>query len=170
MEIVSRLDGSMNMDILWWILIIACFVLAFVGIVFPIIPAVLVIWVGFFLYQFLLTTDNIGWVFWIAMAILTIILILSDIIANSYFVKKYGGSKWGERMAGLGVIVGSFIIPPFGIIIVPFILVIITELIQKRTSGDAMKAAYGSLLGFLGGTVAKIVIQLMMIIWFFIAI
>ncbi len=48
MEIVSRLDGSMNMDILWWILIIACFVLAFVGIVFPIIPAVLVIWVGFF--------------------------------------------------------------------------------------------------------------------------
>lgn len=77
-----------------------------------------------------------------------------------------GASGW----RGLGVIVGSFIIPPFGIIIVPFILVIITELIQKRTSGDAMKAAYGSLLGFLGGTVAKIVIQLMMIIWFFIAI
>ncbi|WP_208586007.1 DUF456 domain-containing protein [Gracilibacillus suaedae] len=158
------------MDIVWWILIIVCFVLAFVGIIFPIIPSVLVIWIGFLIYQFALTIDNIGWIFWIAMAVLTLLLIFSDIIANSYFVKKFGGSKAGERLAALGVIVGSFIIPPFGIIIVPFILVVITELIQKNTTQDAFRAALGSLIGFLSGTFAKIVIQLIMIIWFFIVI
>ncbi|MFC4402091.1 DUF456 domain-containing protein [Gracilibacillus xinjiangensis] len=157
------------MDILWWLLIIVAFVLSFVGIVFPIIPSVLVLWIGFFIYQFLLTSENIGWVFWIAMGILTIILIAADIIANSYFVKKYGGSKWGERMAAIGVIIGSFIIPPFGIIVVPFLLVFLSEIIQQKGADEALKAAFGSLLGFLSGTIAKIVIQLVMIIWFFIA-
>lgn len=158
------------MDILWWILIIACFVLAFAGIIFPIIPSVLVIWIGFFIYQFGLTSENIGWIFWIAMTIWTIILIFADIIANSYFVKRFGGSKNGERLAAVGVIAGSFIIPPFGIILVPFLLVIITELIQKKSTQEAFRAAFGSLIGFLSGTFAKIMIQLIMIIWFFIVI
>ncbi|MDX8046352.1 DUF456 family protein [Gracilibacillus sp. S3-1-1] len=158
------------MEFLWWTLIVICFVLAFVGIIFPIIPSVLVIWVGFFIYQFALAAENIGWIFWIAMVVLTLLLIFSDIIANSYFVKKFGGSKAGERMAALGVIVGSFVIPPFGIIIVPFLLVVITEIIQKKTTQEAFKAAFGSLIGFLSGTFAKIIIQLIMIIWFFIAI
>ncbi|UOQ84232.1 DUF456 domain-containing protein [Gracilibacillus salinarum] len=158
------------MDIVWWILIVVCFVLAFVGIIFPIIPSVLVIWVGFLIYQFALAASNIGWIFWIAMVIWTLILIFADIIANSYFVKKFGGSKTGERLAAVGVIVGSFIIPPFGIIIVPFVFVFVTELILKKTVQDAIKAAVGSLIGFLSGTFAKIIIQLIMIIWFFIAI
>src|SRR5699024_4948867 len=98
-----------------------------------------------------------------AMTIWTIILIFADIIANSYFVKKFGGSKNGERLAAIGVIVGSFIIPPFGIIIVPFLLVILTEIIQKKTMQEAFRAAFGSLIGFLSGTFAKIIIQLIMI-------
>ncbi|KAB8137906.1 DUF456 family protein [Gracilibacillus oryzae] len=158
------------MDVLWWILIIAAFVLSFVGIIFPIIPSVLVLWIGFLLYQFLLTSENIGWIFWIVTVILTIVLIVSDIIANSYFVKKYGGSKWGERMAAIGVIVGSFIIPPFGIIIVPFVLVFVTEMIQKKGANEALRASIGSLFGFLSGTIAKVIIQIVMIVFFFVAI
>ena len=158
------------MEILWWVLIVVSFIAAFAGMIFPIIPSVLMLWIGFLIYQFLLTDVNIGWGFWIAMSIWTVILIFADIIANSYFVKKYGGSKAGERVAAVGVIVGSFIIPPFGIVIVPFVAVFITELIIKKTGNEALLAAVGSLIGFLSGTIAKIVIQLIMIIWFFIAI
>ena len=158
------------MEFLWWTLIIISFIAAFAGMIFPIIPSVLMLWIGFFLYQFLLTDSNIGWVFWIAMSIWTVILIFADIIANSYFVKKYGGSKAGERIAAIGVVVGSFVIPPFGIIIVPFVAVLITEFIIKKTVKESLLAAIGSLIGFLSGTIAKIVIQLIMIIWFFIAI
>ncbi|MCA0969511.1 DUF456 family protein [Halobacillus litoralis] len=155
------------MDIIIWILIIACFIASFASIIFPIIPGPLVLWIGFLAYFFFLDGDPLSTFFWVGVIVLTILLIVSDIIANSYFVKKYGGSKWGERLAAVGVIIGSFIIPPFGIIIVPFVLVIVTELIQKRTTNDAMKAAIGSLFGFLSGTVAKVVIQLVMVIWFF---
>ncbi|KKE79496.1 DUF456 domain-containing protein [Oceanobacillus caeni] len=158
------------LDWMVWIVIIVLFILSFAGIIYPIIPSVLVIWVGFLLYQFIINPDELTIVFWIIMAVFTLFLFLADILANSYFVKKYGGSKWGERGAVVAVIVGSFIIPPFGILIVPFITVFVIELLQQRPPNDAIKASIGSLLGFLGGSIAKVLIQLIMIIWFFIVI
>ncbi|WP_010098184.1 DUF456 domain-containing protein [Ornithinibacillus scapharcae] len=153
-------------DILLWILIVVMFLLSFVGLIYPIIPSVIVIWIGFLVYQFGINGDELGFLFWTIMVIFTVILFVADILANSYFVKKFGGSKWGERGAAVAVIVGSFVIPPFGIIIIPFIAVFIIEVMQKRTITDAFKASIGSLLGFLGGTLAKVIIQLVMIILF----
>ncbi|WP_042220449.1 DUF456 domain-containing protein [Oceanobacillus manasiensis] len=158
------------LDIMIWIAISVLFILSFVGIIFPIIPSVLVIWGGFLLYHFVLDNTELNVVFWAVMIVLTVVLIASDIIANSYFVKKYGGSKWGERAAAIAVIIGSFIIPPFGIIIIPFIAVFIIEMLQKRTAQEALLASVGSLIGFLGGAVAKVVLQLIMIIWFLIVV
>lgn len=155
-------------DILIWIVIIALFILSFVGIIFPLIPSSLVIWVGFLLYHFIINENKLTSIFWIMMGILTVILIVADIIVNSYFVKRFGGSKWGERGAGFAVIIGSFIIPPFGILILPPITVLAIEILQKRTIGEAIRAAIGSFIGFLSGTFAKIMIQLVMIIWFII--
>ncbi|RLL42096.1 DUF456 domain-containing protein [Oceanobacillus piezotolerans] len=157
-------------DFIVWIVIIAMFVLSFVGILYPIVPSVLVLWVGFLLYQFIINPDELTIVFWIAMILFTVFLFVADIIANSYFVKKYGGSKWGERGAAIAVIVGSFIIPPLGVIVVPFLAVFVIELIQRRTPKDAIRASIGSLFGFLGGSAAKVLIQLIMIVWFFIVI
>ena len=157
------------MDIVIWLLIIVSFILSFVGVIYPVIPSPLMLWIGFLLYYFVIDQD-LTWIFWSAMVLLTIILIVSDIIANSYFVKKYGGSKWGERIAAIGVIIGSFIIPPFGIIIVPFLAVIVVELLQKRSTQEAVRAAFGSLFGFLGGAFAIVVLQIMMIIWFLMAV
>lgn len=154
-------------DFIIWALIIVCFALSFAGVIFPILPSPLFIWIGFLLYFFYFQA-NYSLIFWGAMVILTILLIISDIIANSYFVKRFGGSKTGERIAAVGVIVGSFIIPPFGIILVPFVAVFIAEMIQQRTSQEAIKASIGSLLGFLGGAMAKVVILIIMTGWFFI--
>ncbi|MCP3026335.1 DUF456 domain-containing protein [Halobacillus sp. A5] len=155
------------MDIIVWLIIILLFIASFASLIFPIIPGPLVLWLGFLAYQFFINSVNLSILFWIAMILLTVLLIVADIIANSYYVKKYGGSKWGERAAAVGVIVGSFVIPPFGIIVVPFVLVLIIELLQERSAQDAGKAALGSLFGFLSGSLAKILIQLFMIAWFF---
>ncbi|WP_026908622.1 DUF456 domain-containing protein [Paucisalibacillus globulus] len=153
-------------DIIIWIIIVALFVVSFIGVIYPIIPSVLLIWIGFLLYQFGINGDELGFFFWTIMVVFTVILFVADILANSFFVKKFGGSKWGERGAAIAVIVGSFIIPPFGIIIIPFITVLIIEMLQKRTIQEALKASIGSLLGFLSGTFAKVIIQIVMIILF----
>ncbi|MGM8365395.1 DUF456 domain-containing protein [Virgibacillus sp. W0181] len=153
-----------------WFIIIVLFILSFVGIIFPLIPAALVLWIGFLLYHFFINGEQLTLIFWIAMGVWTILLIGSDIIANSYFVKRFGGSKWGERGAVIAVIIGSFIVPPFGILIVPFITVFIIEMIQRHDLKEAMLAAVGSLIAFLSGAFAKIIIQLIMIIWFIIVV
>ena len=154
------------MTIFLWILIIVLFLLSFVGLIFPLIPSVLVLWGGFLLYAFGIDRFELSVWFWVGASVLTIFILISDVIAGQYFVKKYGGSKWGERIAVIGVILGSFIYPPFGIIIVPFALVFITEYMVVRNLKHAALVSVASLLAFLSSTFAKFIVQLIMICWF----
>lgn len=149
-----------------WIGIAILFITSFAGLIFPIIPSILFLWGGFLLYYFGINNDELSVIFWIAMAMFTILIIAADILANSYFVKKYGGSKWGERIAALAVIVGSFVIPPFGIILVPFAAVVVTELLIQKDVKKAVTIGFATFIGFLSGTIAKFMIQFIMIIWF----
>lgn len=158
------------MDILLWILVIGLFVLSFVALVFPVLPSVTAVWAGFLVYHFFINSAELSWFFWISMGLITVVLLLADIFTGSIAVRKFGGSKWGERVAAVSIIIGSFIYPPFGIIIVPFIAVFIAEVWVKDTAANAFKAAIGTLIGFLSGQFAEAVLQIIMIIWFFLTI
>ena len=118
------------------------------------------------LYHFGINPNELSWISWTMLVLLTILLFLADYLANLHFVDKAGGSKWGMRAATIGLIVGSFVIPPFGVIIVPFALVLITEMIQKKTFQESIKVAFATLIAFLSGTFAKALIQLIMIVVF----
>ena len=49
------------MTVLLWSLITIAFILAFVGLVKPVIPSVLVLWVGFLIYQFGFHNGRLSW-------------------------------------------------------------------------------------------------------------
>ena len=154
------------MTILLWTIVILSFIAAFVGLVVPLLPGVLLMWIGFFVYHFGINSGELSWFFWIAMITLTAVTLVSDYVAGSYFVKKFGGSKAGEFAAAVGMLIGSFLFPPLGIIAVPFIVVLFVELYIQRDVAKAFNASVGSLLGFLTSTVAKLLILIIMIIWF----
>lgn len=150
-----------------WIVILVLFVLSFVALVYPVLPSVTAVWSGFLLYHFLINPSILTTFFWISMVILTGILLFMDIFASSLSVKHFGGTKQGERGAALAVLIGSFIFPPFGIILLPFIVVLFVELKQDQTIKAALRSSIGSLVGFLSGRLAEGIIQLAMILWFF---
>ncbi|CAM4259545.1 DUF456 domain-containing protein [Lacicoccus alkaliphilus] len=154
------------MEILWWLLVIISFVLGFVGVIAPVIPSVVMFWVGFLIYHFLINSETLTWMFWLVAAVLTALVFVSDLVANSYFVKKYGGSKKSEAAAIVGVIVGMFVYPPFGIIFVPFVFVLALEFINTRDINAAFRAALGSLLAFFASSAFNLVIYILLIIWF----
>lgn len=154
------------MEILWWIIIAASFIIGFAGLIFPVVPAVLMFWIGFLVFHFLVDSDALSWMFWVIAFVLTVLVFISDVIANSYFVKRYGGTKRGEYAAIIGVIFGMFIYPPFGVIFVPFILVLIVEAIGSKDMNQALKASIGSLLAFLSSSIFNAVIYVLMVIWF----
>lgn len=156
------------MTVILWLCIIAAFVLAFIGLIKPIIPSVLVLWVGFLIYQFGFHNGNLSWVFYASMILFTVFILVADFIMNKYFVNKFGGSKLSELVALVGVIVGCFVFPPFGIIIVPFVAVLVVEMIQEPNLTKALKASFGSVVAFLASSVAQAIIMIIMVIWFFV--
>jgi uncharacterized protein YqgC (DUF456 family) len=160
------LKRGIVLTVLWWILIIACFILAFAGLIYPVIPGVLVLWAGFLIYQFGIDSHELTMSFWILQGLFTVFLFAADFIANSYFLKKYGSTKWGERVGMVSIIIGSFFIPPFGLLIIPFISVFVTELLHKKGAKDAFLVALATVIGFLSSSVAKAIIQIVMIVIF----
>lgn len=154
------------MDTLLWIIVIILFALSFIGLIIPIIPSAIPLWIGFIIYHFFIDQTELTFIFWLIMIVLTTILIVSDFLANRFFVNRFGGSKKGEYAAMIGLIFGVFIWPPIGIILVPFIAVLIIELSQTRTLKEAVNSAIGSLIGFLSGMAIKVIVQLLMILIF----
>ena len=156
------------MTVLLWLLIIFAFILAFVGLIKPVIPSVLMLWVGFLIYQFAFNNGELSWIFYVSMIVLTVLMFISDFAMNKYFVNNYGGSKISEYVALIGVLVGCFVFPPFGIIIIPFVAVFAVELMQDFDVNKAFKASLGSIVAFLTSNIAKAIIMFIMIVWFFI--
>ena len=157
------------MEFLIWCLIIISFIVAFVGLIYPIIPAVLFIYIGFFLYGAFFQFTSMTISFWTIEILLTVLLFVADYASNLFGVKKYGGSRaaiWGST---IGLLVGPFLIPFAGILLGPFIGAIAAELIfHRKPFKESMQVGIGSLLGFLGGAVMKGVLQAIMIVVFLI--
>ncbi|MEG0258963.1 MAG: DUF456 domain-containing protein [Lysinibacillus sp.] len=159
------------MEIVGWILIIACFIISFVGLVYPIIPGVLFLIAGFLLYGAFFSFADLTWWFWVIEILLVVLLFGADTVANLFGIKKFGGSKAGMWGSTIGLLIGPFVIPFAGILIGPFLGAVVAELVvEKRPVGEAVKSGIGSLIGFLTSTVAKGILQIIMIIIFFIAI
>lgn len=155
------------MDVIYWSLIVVMFLVGLIGLVFPIIPSVLFTIGGIILYGLLFTFEPFNWVFWLVQTLLVILLFVADYVANMLGVKKYGGTKAGIWGSTIGLLVGPFIIPFFGILIGPFVGAVIAELIVHRTSlATASKIGLGSVVGFISSTITKGLIQLFMIAYF----
>jgi uncharacterized protein YqgC (DUF456 family) len=157
------------MDILYWSIIIILFIVAFIGLIYPIIPSVLFLLAGFLLYGVFFSFNMLNWVFWVIQGLFVILLFGADYMANIIGVKKYGGSTAGVWGSTIGIIVGPFVIPIFGIIIGPFIGAIAAELIiHKRGFTESIKIGFGSVIGFVSSVISKAIIQSLMIIYFLI--
>lgn len=156
------------MTILGWILIIVLFVVGMIGAVYPILPGALAIYLAFFVYGWFFSFDSFGPVFWIVQTLIVIALFVADYVVGAWGVKKFGGSKYSVIGSTIGIIAGAFIFPPFGLIIGPFVGAFAGELLAGSAPGKAVKVSLGSLLGLLSSTIVKIILQIAMVILFFI--
>ncbi|TLS36298.1 DUF456 domain-containing protein [Pseudalkalibacillus caeni] len=159
------------MGVIYWSIIFLSFIIAFVALVFPIVPGVLFLGLGFLLYGLFFTFDPLTPMFWIIQVFLVVLLFIADYVSNLVGVKKRGGTKaavWGST---IGLLTGPFIIPFAGILIGPFLGAVIAELlVHKKPINEALKVGVGSLFGFLGGAFIKGLLQFVMIGYFLFAV
>lgn len=155
------------MDILYWTIIILLIAVSFIGLVYPIIPGVLVLLASFLLYGFFFSFEPFNWLFWMVQGLFVALLFGADYIANLIGIKKYGGTKAGIWGSTIGMIVGPFVIPLVGIIAGPFLGAVIGEMLVNRTGFKrALKIGGGSLVGFISSIFTKGIIQIIMVVYF----
>jgi uncharacterized protein len=155
------------MDVVYWIIVIAMFIISFIGLIYPIIPSVLFIIGGFILYGLFFSFEEFTWLFWTIQILFVVLLFTADYLANMLGVKKYGGSKAGIWGSTIGLLVGPFVIPVFGILIGPFLGAVIAELlIHKKGFTESLKIGLGSVIGFISSVITKSIVQVVMIAYF----
>lgn len=147
-----------------WFWIILGIVLVLVGIggsLLPLLPGPPIAYVGLLLQQLRsdppFTTQFL--LIWAGIVIVTLVL---DYLIPIWGTKRFGGSKYGMWGCTLGFL-AAFWLGPWGIIIGPFAGAFIGEMIAKKDSHQAFKAAMGAFVGFLFGSLLKLVACFMML-------
>jgi hypothetical protein len=101
----------------------------------------------------------------IVFAAITVVVSVLDYVVPIWGTKRFGGSKYGTRGATIGLIIGIFL-GPAGIIIGPFAGAFVGELLFKDDMKYALKAGFGSLLGFMTGIGLKLAASCVMTYYF----
>ncbi|MDG5490343.1 DUF456 domain-containing protein [Psychroserpens sp. SPM9] len=153
------------MDI--FLVIVAAFfmILGIIGSFLPILPGPLTGWVGLLIFHL---TDAVpmNWTFLIITLIIAIAIWILDYIIPAMGTKRFGGTKAGMIGTSVGLLVGLLAPIPGGIIIGPFFGALIGELINKSEFDKALKAAFGSFLGFIASTFIKFIIAIIFLGFF----
>ncbi len=152
------------------IIAILFFIAGMAGIFLPVLPGAPLLVVGMVAYGLVEGFTHLTWQFFLGQFILMSFVFGIDYLANIWGVKKYGGSRTAVWGSVLGALVGLVLLGPLGIILGPFIGAVAGELLAKQDINQAVRAGIGTLLGFLGGALVKLMIQTIMIVWFFTAI
>jgi len=165
-----------------WFLItigVICLLAGFAGALLPVLPGPPLSFLALVLLQF---TGQPPFTnrFLVIMGLIMGLVTILDYVVPVYGTKKFGGSKQGVRGSTIGLIAGVFVLPalgivlgPFGllgIILGPFIGAYIGETISGKSSDQAMKAAFGSFIGFLAGTFMKLAYSVVAVVYFISAI
>lgn len=143
------------------------FIAGMLGTVLPILPGAPLLILGMIIYGFFESFAHLTWQFFIGQILLMSFVFGVDYLTSIWGIKKYGGSKTAVLGSILGAFIGLFIMGPLGILLGPFMGAIVGEFIFCKDINRAIKAGIGTLVGFLGGALIKLVIQSLMIIWFF---
>jgi uncharacterized protein YqgC (DUF456 family) len=158
------------MEVFCWIGVVILMAIGLIGVVLPIFPGTVIILAAAILHRVTLGPQkSIGW--W-SLAILVALTVTSyglDLLGSWYGARRFGATRWGLVGAVLGAIVGLFFGLP-GLLLGPFVGAFAAEIIAGKQLIAAGRASWGALLGNLAGTLAKLLIALTMIGWFFVAV
>ena len=143
-------------DVLIFLLAFLLLIGGVVGCVLPILPGAPLSYGGLLLLHLtgradFSTAQLVSWL------IIVIVLQVADYVTPILGSKYSGGTDFGNRGCMAGTILGLFFMP-WGIILGPFLGAVAGEMLGGRDLPHAIKAGIGSLVGFLLGTLMKVVV------------
>ena len=142
-------------------------IIGVIGSIVPIIPGPPIAFCGLLLTHF--TSQNPFTVkFLIILGALAIFSAFIDNILPIYATKKFNGSKKGVWGSAIGLLIGLFFFPPFGLLIGPMVGAFVGEIIDGKSANSAVRPAFGSFIGFLSSIFLRLIISIVMAYFFII--
>ncbi|MBM3404158.1 MAG: DUF456 domain-containing protein [Bacteroidetes bacterium] len=153
------------MDAILIILGIVAILAGLAGSVLPVLPGPPLAYISLILLQFT-SFKPFSVKFLVLWGGVTVAVTILDYVVPVYGTKVFGGTSKGMWGATIGLIIGIFFLPPFGMIVGPFLGALVGEMLAGAQSDKALKAAFGSFLGFLAGTLMKLALCIIFAIFF----
>jgi uncharacterized protein len=153
------------MDVVWLVLGSVLMLAGIAGCILPLLPGPPLCYLALLIQQ-LQSDPPYSTKFLVIWAVITIVVTGLDYVIPIYGTKKFGGTKYGMWGCVIGLLVGLWL-GPIGIIAGPFVGALIGELVANSNADQAIRAAMGSFIGFLMGTLLKLIVCFVMI-WYFI--
>ena len=145
------------------------FVVMFIGllgIVVPVLPGVILIFVAALGYALLDGFQTVGWITLVVLGLLTVAAVSANVWATSVGAKAGGASGWSILAGMLGGLVGMLFFSLPGSIIGALLGMFLVELSRARDWHKAAKSGGGWLLGWLLSVILELGIGLIMIVIF----
>ena len=140
-----------------------------VGCVLPILPGHLILFIAAVAHRLMLGAEGSGLQWW-SFVILGVLMAISqafETFSGAAGTKWFGGTRWGALGALFGGIVGMFFMP-FGLLVGPLLGAFICEIaFARKETRTAVISGVGSMVGTLAGMGVKMIIGVVMIVWFF---
>ena len=150
------------LEVLLFIVILIIMLVGLAGVILPILPGIPLIAAAGLLYAIITGFEKITLGIILVFAAFTAIGLIIDYIANYFSVRKMGGGRAGAIGAVIGAFVGIFI-HWLAIIILPFLLAVLFELIAGTQYKQVLRSGFGSFVGIVLGGLTRFTIGCIMI-------
>lgn len=137
-----------------------------IGAVAPVIPGPALVLAGALLYAWYGDFTVIGWATLAVLAALTALSFVLDYAASIIGARAFGSGRWGIIGACIGACAGFVVANVFGAVVGMFAGACLFELARGRDLRTSFRIGCGTLVGFLAGTVGKVLLAVSMIVIF----
>lgn len=130
--------------------------IGFLGVVLPVLPGIPLAFIGMLLAAWLGDFQKISVLTVVILGLLTAASVAVDFFAGIIGAKRAGASKLAMFGGAMGGLLGFFVWPPFGLIVGPFLGVMLVEMARGKTAREAGKIGFGAWIGMALGLALKV--------------
>jgi hypothetical protein len=127
-----------------------------IGSIIPVIPGPIISILSLYLLSLAGEWAIYSWPVLIVLTVIALAVTVLDNVLPATASKKAGAGRPGVIGSVIGMLVGSFLIPPFGVILGAFVGALLGEMIFNPENEEPLKAALGVFRGTLLATILKL--------------
>jgi uncharacterized protein YqgC (DUF456 family) len=151
-----------------WFVTLCLLLAGMVGCVLPVLPGHLILLIAAVAHRLMLGAADSGLAWW-SFLVLGLLMAISqtfEMLSGAAGARWFGGTRWGVLGAFIGSLAGLFFLP-FGLLVGPLAGAIVFEMgFANQQTTPAVVSGVGSVVGTLTGMAFKLVIGVLMVLWF----